>query len=342
MSNHPERILVTGAAGFIGSHLVERLLSRGATVIGVDNFDPFYSPDEKRSNLAAAASHPCFRLVSVDCADLPELEAGVGNDPIDAVIHLAAKAGVRPSLLDPLGYLRANVMATQSVLELARRRGIGRIVFGSSSSVYGNNAKVPFSEGDRTDEPISPYAASKRAAELLCATHHHLHGTGILALRFFTVYGPRQRPDLAIRKFATLMLQGRSLPLYGDGHSERDYTWIDDILDGVLAALARTRHVPGEYETINLGGHRTTSLTRLVELLAQALAVEPVIERLPPQPGDVDRTWADVTKARLLLGYVPRTPIEEGIPRFATWMKERTPPERRERPRTSVPTDQNR
>ena len=342
MRTPSERILVTGAAGFIGSHLVERLLSRGASVIGVDNFDPFYSPEEKQSNLAAAASHPCFRLVHADCADLPELEAGVGSEPIDAIIHLAAKAGVRPSLADPLGYLRANVIATQSVLELARRREIDRIVFGSSSSVYGNNAKVPFSEEDRVDDPISPYAASKRAAELLCATHHHLYGTGILALRFFTVYGPRQRPDLAIRKFATLMLQRRPLPLYGDGGTERDYTWIDDILDGVLAALARTRHVPGEYEVINLGGHRTTSLTRLVELLAKALAVEPVIERLPPQPGDVDRTWAEVTKARILLGYVPRTPIEDGIPRFAKWMKERTPPERRERPRSSVPTDQNR
>ena len=327
MTTAGERILVTGAAGFIGSHLVERLLEAGASVVGVDNFDPFYSPEEKRGNLAAASRHPAFHLVQGDCADLPALEAALDGEAIDAIVHLAAKAGVRPSLADPLGYLRANVIATQAILELARRRGVGRILFGSSSSVYGNNAKVPFAEEDPVERPISPYAASKRAAELLCATHHHLYGTGILALRFFTVYGPRQRPDLAIRKFATLMLRNEPIPLYGDGSTERDYTWVDDIIAGVLAALARTREVPGEYEAINLGGHRTTSLARLVELLAAALGVEPTIERLPMQPGDVLRTWADVSKAERLLGYVPRTPIEEGLPRFANWMKERALPD---------------
>ena len=337
-----ERILVTGAAGFIGSHLVERLLASGAIVIGVDNFDPFYSPEEKQRNLTAATAHPSFRLVNADCADLSALEAALGPEPLDAIVHLAAKAGVRPSLADPLGYLHANVLGTQSILELARRRGVQRILFGSSSSVYGNNTKVPFAEDDPTEAPISPYAASKRAGELLCSTHHHLHGAGILALRFFTVYGPRQRPDLAIRKFGSLMLSGRSLPLYGDGTTERDYTWIDDIQEGILAALARTRRVPGEYEVINLGGHRTTSLSRLVHLLGEALQVEPRIERLPLQPGDVVRTWADVSKAHRLLGYTPRTSIEVGIGKFGQWLKERTASNQQARPHTVKPADQNR
>ncbi|MGH7559663.1 MAG: NAD-dependent epimerase/dehydratase family protein [Gemmatimonadales bacterium] len=315
-----ERILVTGAAGFIGSHLVDRLLADGATVVGVDNFDPFYSAEEKRANLAMAFEHHRFRLIEADCADLPALEAKLGRESFDAVVHLAGKAGVRPSLADPAGYLRANVLATQSILELATRRGIQRIVFGSSSSVYGDAARLPFSEDDRTDAPVSPYAASKKAAELLCATHHHLYGTGIVALRFFTVYGPRQRPDLAIRKFGTLMLQDEPIPLFGNGATARDYTWIDDIQDGVVAALDRTREHPGTFEVINLGGSRTTTLDRLVELLAGALQVEPRVVRLPLQPGDVLRTHADVRRAQRLLGYDPRTPIEDGIPRFADWL----------------------
>ncbi|MBI4422015.1 MAG: GDP-mannose 4,6-dehydratase [Gemmatimonadetes bacterium] len=326
-----ERVLVTGAAGFIGSHLVECLLSRGAVVIGVDNFDPFYPAAEKRANLARAAKHPTFRLVEADCADLPALDTALSGESLQAVVHLAAKAGVRPSILDPLGYTRANVVATQAILELARRRGIRRVVFGSSSSVYGNSPMVPFSEDQPADRPVSPYAATKRAAELLCATYHELYHVGILALRFFTVYGPRQRPDLAIRKFGSLMLRGEPVPFYGDGSTERDYTWIDDIVDGVVAALERTRAVPGEFEIINLGGHRTTSLARLVVLLGAALNVEPRLQRLPLQPGDVVRTYADVTKAGRLLGYAPRMPIEDGIQRFAAWLRER------ERERSAAP-----
>ena len=199
-----ETVLVTGAAGFIGSHLVEHLLARGDRVVGVDNFDPFYSPAEKRRNLEGALTHPAFRLVEADCAELDEVEQGVGDESIDVVVHLAAKAGVRPSIADPLGYTRANLTGTQAMLELARRRGVGRFVFASSSSVYGNNEKVPFSEDDAVERPISPYAATKRAGELLCHTYHHPFGMGVISLRFFTVYGPRQRPDLAIRKFATL------------------------------------------------------------------------------------------------------------------------------------------
>ncbi|HET9275819.1 MAG TPA: NAD-dependent epimerase/dehydratase family protein [Gemmatimonadales bacterium] len=321
MSLRGEHILVTGAAGFIGSHLVERLLALGATVTGVDNFDPFYPPEEKRANLSQANEHPAFRLIEADCAEPSAVEAGLDGSPIDAIVHLAGKAGVRPSLSDPSGYVRANVAATQAMLDLAGRRGVERLIFGSSSSVYGNSARLPFSEDDRADHPVSPYAASKRAAELLCATHNHLYRTGIIALRFFTVYGPRQRPDLAIRKFSGLMLRDEPIPLFGNGATARDYTWIDDILDGVTAAVERTRDEPGRFEIINLGGSRTTSLDRLVELLADALRVTPRILRLPLQPGDVLRTHADVRKAERLLGYSPKTPIEEGIPRFAEWVE---------------------
>ena len=318
----PETILVTGAAGFIGSSLVDRLLARGDTVVGVDNFDPFYSPDEKRRNLSAASGHPKFRLLELDCADAAALAAGLASEPLDAIVHLAAKAGVRPSIEQPAAYTRANVVATQSLLELARARGIGRFVFGSSSSVYGNADRVPFSEDDRADRPISPYAATKRAGELLCHTYHHLYGTGVIALRFFTVYGPRQRPDLAIRKFGTLMRRDQPIPMFGDGGMERDFTWIDDILQGVVAALDRTREIPGEYRIVNLGESKTTTVSRLIDLIAHALGKEPRIQRLPLQPGDVQRTFADVTLARLLLGYRPTMPIEEGIPKFVEWLKQ--------------------
>ena len=321
-----ERILVTGAAGFIGSHLVERLLCGGAVVVGVDNFDPFYPPEEKRANVRDAERHPNFRLIEVDCTDLAALETALPPQTFDAVVHLAAKAGVRPSLLDPLGYVRANVTGTQAVLEFARRRQIRRVVFGSSSSVYGDSCSPPFSEEQPTDRPISPYAATKRAGELLCATYSHVYDMAIMALRFFTVYGPRQRPDLAIRKFGTLMLRGQPLPLYGDGSTERDYTWFQDIIEGAVAALRYTRENAGAYEVVNLGGNRTTSLRRLVDLLAQALDVEPSVQTLPLQPGDVTRTWADVSKGGRLLGYAPQTPIEEGIPRFAAWLKTRVCP----------------
>ena len=240
MNAPKERIFVTGAAGFIGSHLTERLLALGHQVIGIDNFDPFYPAALKRQNLAAALAHPSFQLIEGDCAEAADVERAFDGG-IDAVVHLAARAGVRPSIQDPLGYTRANIVATQVMLEAARKHAVNRFIFGSSSSVYGNNAKVPFSETDPVDHPISPYAATKRACELICHTYHHLFGMTVLSLRFFTVYGPRQRPDLAIRKFATLMSCGEVVPFYGDGSSERDYTWIDDIMQGVLGAIARSR-----------------------------------------------------------------------------------------------------
>ena len=320
MNAPKERILVTGAAGFIGSHLTERLLALGHQVIGIDNFDPFYPAALKRQNLAAALAHPSFQLIEGDCAEAADVERAFDGG-IDAVVHLAARAGVRPSIQDPLGYTRANIVATQVMLEAARKHAVNRFIFGSSSSVYGNNAKVPFSETDPVDHPISPYAATKRACELICHTYHHLFGMTVLSLRFFTVYGPRQRPDLAIRKFATLMSCGEVVPFYGDGSSERDYTWIDDIMQGVLGAIARSRAPAPEFEIINLGESHTTSLSRLVELIAHALGVQPRLQRLPMQPGDVDRTFADVSKARRLLGYQPSTPVEQGIPRFIEWFK---------------------
>jgi len=319
----PATVVVTGAAGFIGSHVVERLLQRGDAVLGLDNFDPFYAPEEKRRNLetalALAGRGARFQLVEVDVADALRLRDALASRAIDAVIHLAAKAGVRASILDPAGYARANVLGTQSVLTEGERRGVRRIVFASSSSVYGNGAVVPFREDAVATEPVSPYAATKRAGELLCYAHQHLYRGSVLCLRLFTVYGPRQRPDLAVRKFATLMSAGKKVPLFGTGSSERDYTWIDDVVDGIVAALDRSARLPQEFEIVNIGGNRPTSLRRLVELLSEALGVRPVIEQLPPQPGDVERTWADSSKARRLLGYVPTTTIEDGIARFVDW-----------------------
>jgi UDP-glucuronate 4-epimerase len=320
MNTPAERILVTGSAGFIGSHLTERLLADGHTVVGLDNFDPFYAESLKRQNIASALEHPNYRLIEGDCADAAAVERAF-VDGIDAVVHLAAKAGVRPSIQDPVGYTHANIVALQVMLEAARKHSVSRFIFGSSSSVYGNNQKVPFSEEDPVDRPISPYAATKRAGELMCHTYHHLFGMGVLSLRFFTVYGPRQRPDLAIRKFATLLSRGEPIPFYGDGSTERDYTWVDDILQGITAAIRRSRTHPGEFEIINLGESRTTSLSRLVELISSALGVEPNLQRLPMQPGDVERTFADVSKARQLLNYNPTTPVEVGIPRFIEWFK---------------------
>lgn len=318
------RILVTGAAGFIGSHVCERLIARGHEVHGLDDFDPFYSPAAKRRNLGGIIEHPRFRLLEADVLDMEGLEARLevdGPARLDAVVHLAARAGVRPSIEAPVLYSRVNVEGTAAMLELARRRGVRRFVFASSSSVYGNQEKVPFSEADPVDRPISPYAATKRAGELLCHTYHHLYGLSVACLRLFTVYGPRQRPDLAIHRFTRLMSEGRPVPMYGDGTTERDYTYVDDVVAGIEAAVELTGAPEPVYEIVNLGESRTTSLRRLIDLIAASLGVEPQIERLPPQPGDVERTFADVTRARALLGYAPSTPVEEGIPRFVEWYR---------------------
>jgi UDP-glucuronate 4-epimerase len=314
------RVLVTGAAGFIGSHVAEALVARGDDVVGLDNFDPFYPRAVKEANLAGLARSPRFRLVEGDVRDRAAV-AGL-LDAETAVIHLAARAGVRPSLEDPAGYASVNIEGTAVLLEAARRAGARRFVFGSSSSVYGDAAPVPFAEDWPALQPISPYAATKRAGELLGATFAQLYGQRIIALRFFTVYGPRQRPDLAIHKFTRLIRAGRPVPFYGDGSSERDYTYIDDIVGGVRAALDWTADGPAGLEIVNLGESHTTSLAGLVELIARAVGRPARLERLPPQPGDVRRTCADVRKAARLLGYRPGVAVEDGIPRFVRWFEE--------------------
>jgi len=314
------RILVTGAAGFIGSHLAERLLSRGHQVVGLDNFDDFYAPEIKRRNLESMTDHSAFSMIEGDIRDA-EVLSGL-PDPIDVIVHLAARAGVRPSIEQPLLYGDVNIRGTQQLLEHARNAGIGRFVFGSSSSVYGNNRKVPFSEDDPVDHPISPYAATKRSGELICHAYHHLFDLGVVALRFFTVYGPRQRPDLAIHKFTRLLSEGRSIQQFGDGTTRRDYTHIDDILQGVEGAIAFLGEQPGAFEIVNLGESDAVELSRLVRLISESLGVEPRIERQPVQPGDVEITYADISKATRLFGYAPSTRIEDGIPRFVEWFRE--------------------
>jgi UDP-glucuronate 4-epimerase len=316
------KILVTGGAGFIGSHVCERLVARGDEAVIVDSFDPFYDPRIKRRNVAGVLASGKARLIEADICDRAAVDAGLGEETIDAVIHLAARAGVRPSLERPVDYVRTNVEGTLSLLELARARRIRPFVFGSSSSVYGDSTPAPFRESEPANDPISPYAATKRAGELLCNTYVHLYGMSVACVRLFTVYGPRQRPDLAIHKFARLMARGAEIPFYGDGTTERDYTYVDDIVDGIVAALDWTvASAPETFVTANLGESRTTSLARLVEILASELGVTPIIQRLPAQPGDVQRTFADVSKARELFGYDPATTVEEGIRRFADWFR---------------------
>ena len=314
------RVLLTGAAGFIGSHVAECLVARGDEVIGLDNFDAFYPRAVKEANVAGLRRAARFRLVEGDIRD-PKV-VGALVTPETVVVHLAARAGVRPSLEEPALYASVNIEGTAVLLEAVRRAGARRFVFGGSSSVYGDTAPVPFSEDWPALMPISPYAATKRAGELLCATFARLYGLRIMALRFFTVYGPRQRPDLAIHKFTRLIAEGRPVPFYGDGSSERDYTYIDDIVGGVRAAVDWTAAPESALEIVNLGESRTTSLDALVALIARAVGKEARLERLPEQPGDVRRTCADVRKAGRLLGYRPTTAVEDGIPRFVRWFEE--------------------
>ena len=309
-------ILVTGGAGFIGSHLVDRLLAEGHVVTAIDNFDPFYETSVKEANIAAQLSNPSYQLVRGDIRDTDVLKSQL-NSCYDIIVHLAAKAGVRPSIEDPISYQQVNVAGTQNLLEFARERHIKRFVFASSSSVYGVNPAVPWSESEAGLRPISPYAATKVAGELLGHVYSHLFGIHFVGLRFFTVYGPRQRPDLAIHKFSKLILAGQPLPFFGDGNTSRDYTFITDIVDGIRSAID---YSASSYELFNLGGDHPVTLNVLLASIEEAVGRKAKLDRKPDQPGDVPRTWANLTKAGELLGYKPKVSLKDGLKQFAGWL----------------------
>ena len=314
-----KKFLVTGGAGFIGSHLVDRLLTTDVERIEVvDDFNDFYDPSIKRANIREHLKDPRYNISEIDIRDRATLGQIFEANNFDCVVHLAARAGVRPSLSEPQLYSETNINGTVNLLELVRQSKIKQFVFGSSSSVYGINAKVPFSEDDPIRQPLSPYAATKAAGELLCHTYSHLYGLRCVCLRFFTVYGPRQRPDLAIHKFAKLITEHKPIPVFGDGTTRRDYTYVDDIIDGVMAAIVYDKT---NYEVLNLGESRTVELNELISLLEAELDMQAIIDRQPPQPGDVPQTFADISKARALLGYDPKTQIEEGLRRFVEWFR---------------------
>lgn len=311
--------LVTGGAGFIGSHVVDRLLSKpGARVTVVDNFNDFYDPAIKRANIAAHRERPDFELIEADITDSAAMNNLFARANFDCVVHLAARAGVRPSLANPLAYEETNVRGTYTLLEAARHNKVAKFIFGSSSSVYGANASLPFCEDDAVSNPISPYALTKIQGEEACRLYKTVHRLPIVCLRLFTVYGERQRPDLAIHKFAKLILEDKPVPIFGDGTTRRDYTYIDDIVSGVLAAIDYDQT---PFEIINLGESQMVELRRLVELLESALGKRAIIDHQPEQPGDVPVTYADIRKARRLLGYNPQTNIEAGIAKLVTWFK---------------------
>lgn len=310
-------VLVTGGAGFIGSHLCEYLLGRGDRVVAFDNLNDYYSPAIKKRNLEKASEHDAMKFVEGDILDEPKLEAVFNGYEFDVVVHLAARAGVRPSLVDPILYEQVNCRGTLNILEQMRKRGMKRLVFASSSSVYGNTRTIPFSEDVKIDRPVSPYAATKAAGELYCHNYYHLYGISANCLRFFTVYGPRQRPDMAINKFTRMIDSGKSIPFYGDGSTKRDYTFFTDIIEGVVASIDRDLG----FEIFNLGESATTTLAELVGHIEKALGRKAVLDRQPMQPGDVEMTCADISKAKKLLGYNPHTPVEQGIPAFVEWYK---------------------
>jgi UDP-glucuronate 4-epimerase len=318
MSRARERVLVTGAAGFVGSTLVDRLLAQGRTVVGLDSFDPFYPEQAKRRNLEKALASPDFRLEQGDIRDPDALERAFARPGCDAVVHLAALAGVRPSLERPDAYADVNVVGTARVAAAALRHGARHMVFASSSSVYGERSGGPFRESDPVERPISPYAATKRAGELLLHSFHHTQGLAVVCARIFTAFGPRQRPDLAIRKFAERMLRGEAIPLFGDGTSVRDFTYVDDLVEGLVRALDAEL----EFSILNFGAGRTVSLREVVTVLEEELGVPARIEWLPTQTGDVSRTWADIGAAQAALGYAPSVSFREGVRRFSNWLKE--------------------
>jgi UDP-glucuronate 4-epimerase len=313
-------VLVTGCAGFVGSHVAEALLKRGYKVVGIDNFDSFYSKEIKKANLKNAHADSNFTFYPVDITDKNQLEAI--TDKVDLVVHLAAKAGVLPSIKEPESYIRTNIVGTYNVLEFMRSRAIMKYVFASSSSIYGNTKTIPFVETDNVNFPISPYAFTKKSCELINHTYYHLHGINTINLRLFTVYGPRQRPDLAIHKFVKLMIKGDEITMYGNGASSRDYTYVADTVDGIIRAMEYLNERSGVYEVINIGNNRPVRLSALIEIISSRCGVNPKIKRLPMQEGDVEITFADINKAKTLLNYQPKTKLDNGIKLFVDWYKE--------------------
>lgn len=311
-----QKVLVTGAAGFIGSTLVDRLLAQGAEVVGIDNFDPYYSPEQKRTNLKDACQHPSFQLIEGDILDQALISSIFANHEFDVVVHLAAKAGVRPSIEDPAIYFQVNVEGTLNLLTQLRQTPQTRLVMASSSSVYGNNPNAPFAETDETSKPVSPYAASKKAGEVLAHSFFELYGIPMSLLRFFTVYGPRQRPEMAIAKFFHLIQKGQTVPMFGDGTTSRDYTFVEDIVDGIQLSMSRTEG----FEIYNLGNSSPASLKHMIDAIGATVGCTPHIQELPEQPGDVTLTCADIRKAELNLGYRPTTSLDQGLSIYHRWL----------------------
>ena len=312
-------IVVTGRAGFIGSHLSEKLIEQGNRVIGIDNFDPFYDKTIKLRNLEQLKKSPNFIFRELDLSDSSKLKKGMENQPVDLIIHLAGKAGVRPSIEDPQGYIRANIVATQNILNLMKEKGIKKLAFASSSSVYGNTKETPFHEEMDVSNPISPYAFTKKACELINYTYHSLYGLDIVNLRFFTVFGPRQRPDLAIHKFTKLILSGEPVPMFGDGSTARDYTYYEDTVAGIIAAANYLFSNQNVYEIINLGNNQPVKLSDMIATIYDVCGIAPNIRQLPMQAGDVDITFANIDKAKKLLGYNPQYSFRKGVENFVEW-----------------------
>jgi UDP-glucuronate 4-epimerase len=315
------KILITGVAGFIGSHLLESLLNDNHVVIGIDNFCDFYDPKIKRENLNSSKENNNFTLKKLDIRDFTVLKEVLTNEKPDIVIHLAAMAGVRPSIDNPELYFDVNVNGTENIFKAAKEAVIKKIIYASSSSIYGSRENVPFSETDNVDNPISPYGMTKKINEVMAYTYHHLYKIDMIGLRFFTVYGPRQRPDLAIHKFTRMIFDSRAIPFYGDGSTERDYTYIDDIIDGIVKSVEYINTKNDIYEVFNLGESETTSLKDLVNLLEKSIGKKAIIDSLPMQLGDVPRTYASIDKSKKILAYNPKTKIKDGVPKFIEWYK---------------------
>lgn len=311
--------LITGGAGFIGSHLADTLLKQGNKVIVIDNFNDFYNPKIKENNIKHNLENPNYKLERIDIRDIEEVNRVFSENKIDNIMHLAAMAGVRPSIENPILYQEVNCMGSQNILEAMKKNNVKNIVFASSSSVYGNTKTVPFKETDIVDYAISPYAATKKANEVMCHVYHKLYGFNVIMLRFFTVYGERQRPDLAINKFTRLIMDEKPIPVFGDGNTSRDYTYVKDIIDGIMKSLKYVEENESVYEILNLGESEPITLNQMIETIEEVIGKKAIIERLPMQPGDVDRTYADISKAKELIGYNPKTSFKQGIKKFVEW-----------------------